>query len=132
MLELGMRGELRATVDFSMTAAAIGSGSVEVLSTPYMIGMMEMAAIRAISGGLEPGQASVGTVVNVRHLAATPIGFEVTARAQLLEIDGRRLVFGVEAFDQSEQVGEGRHERFLIDFDRFMARALAKQRSSAG
>src|SRR5438309_9146120 len=126
MLRTGLRGEVRTTVDFAKTAAAIGHGSVEVLSTPYIIGMMEMAAIDAISKDLEPGQSSVGIRVDVKHLAATPLGMSVVARAQLVEIDGRQLVFEVEAFDDQEKVGEGRHERFLIDFARFMERAGAK------
>jgi len=85
-----------------------------------MIALMENAAWRAVADQLEPGYVTVGTVVNIRHLAATPLGQQVRATAKLIEIDGRRLVFQVEAYDEQRQIGEGRHERFIVNLERFL------------
>src|SRR5260221_14043912 len=109
----GLVGEAHATVDDSMLASALGSGAVQVFSTPSMIALMEGAACRAVESVLPPGQTTVGTHLDVRHLAATPLGLEVRARAELLEVDGRTLKFRVEAFDAQEKIGEGTHERAI-------------------
>ncbi|HVA23336.1 MAG TPA: thioesterase family protein [Chloroflexota bacterium] len=129
MLTPGLRGEAHLTVDFTLTAAALGDFGVVVLGTPYMINLMEIASARAVEAELEPGQTTVGTVVDVKHLAATPIDMKVTAMARLVEVEGRRLVFDVEAHDEREKIGEGRHERFILDLDRFLRRTRAKQES---
>ena len=109
-----------------MLASALGSGAVQVLSTPSMIALMENAAAQAVASVLPPGQTTVGTRLEIRHLAATPIGLEVRARAELLEVDGRKLTFTVEAFDSQEKIGEGTHERVVVDPARLIARAEAK------
>jgi len=129
MLTPGLRGEAHLTVDFTLTAAALGDFGVVVLGTPYMINLMEIASARAVEAELEPGQTTVGTVVDVKHLAATPIDMKVTAMARLVEVEGRRLVFDVEAHDEREKIGEGRHERFILDLDRFLQRTRTKQES---
>src|ERR1044071_5446171 len=98
-----------------MLANAVGSGGIAVLSTPSMIGLMEGAAHNVVAPLLSDGQVTVGTRVDVRHLAAMPSGVAVRTRAELLEIDGRRLVFRVEAFDAREKIGEGTHERAIVD-----------------
>ena len=109
------------------TAAAVGSGALPVFATPYMIALMENAACNAIADGLEEGQSSVGTKLDVSHDAATPVGMHVTARAELVEVDRRRLVFRVTAEDDAGPIGQGTHERFLIMADKFLAKAEAKK-----
>src|ERR1043166_4125197 len=110
-----------------MLATALGSGSLDVLGTPALVALMEAAACAAIDGHLERQQTSVGVSIEMKHLAATPAGVEVRARAELVEVDGRRLVFHVEAFDSQDRIGEGRHERALVDPRRLLARAAAKR-----
>lgn len=126
----GLVGEASAIVGEGNLATDFGSGSVRVLGTPAMIGLMEAAAIAAVDHLLPEGQASVGTWLEVRHLAATPPGLRVRARAELIAVDGRKLRFRVEAFDEVEQIGAGEHERFVVMLDRFLARATAKQGAS--
>lgn len=126
-LRPGLAGEIRLRVGESETAAAMGSGGVRVLSTPHMIALMEGAAFQAVQPHLAPGETTVGTLVEVRHLAATPVGMEVVARAVLEEVEGRRLRFRVEAHDSREKIGEGRHERYVVRLDRFLARTEEKQ-----
>ena len=121
-LELGMRGESSAIVDDARTAAAFGAGGVRVFGTPALVGLMENAAWQLVQPELADGETTVGTVVNVRHLAATPVGERVTAMAELVEIDGRRLVFRVTATDEHQLIGEGTHERARVQLERFLAR----------
>lgn len=126
-LPLGLRAEVRLVVREEDTAKHLGSGNVAVLATPRMIALMEKASVKAVDHLLPPGQATVGSEVQVRHLAATPQGMEVTAHSELVEVEGRRLTFKVEAFDEKEKVGEGTHIRFIIDLDRFREKVKAKQ-----
>jgi len=107
------------------TAAHMGSGTVEVFATPAMILLMELAARNAVQSHLPEGSTTVGTVVNVQHLSATPLGAKVAATAVLTGIDGRKLTFKIEASDENGVIGRGTHERAIIDIERFMAR-LAK------
>jgi fluoroacetyl-CoA thioesterase len=122
----GLKGEARLVVREEDTAQHLGSGNVAVLATPRMIAIMENASVKAVDHLLPPGQATVGSEVRVRHLAATPQGMEVTVRSELVEVEGRRLTFKVEAFDEREKIGEGTHIRFIIDLDRFRERIEAK------
>ena len=121
-LTVGMRGEASLVVGDAQTAAAFGAGGVLVLGTPVMIGLMENAAWQLVQPELPEGESTVGTLVNVRHLAATPIGGHVVATAELIGIDDRRLVFRVSARDDTQLIGEGTHERFRIVLERFLAR----------
>ncbi|WP_376797110.1 thioesterase family protein [Thermogemmatispora sp.] len=121
-LQPGLKGEANTTVVYENTAAAVGAGGVEVFATPMMIALMENAAWRAVADFLEEGYVSVGTRVDVRHLAATPIGQRVRAIAELVEVDGRRLLFRVEAYDEEKKIGEGFHERFVVHLQRFLER----------
>ncbi len=123
----GLIGECQWTVTDEMTAARLGSGLVAAFSTPMLAALMENAAVNALRDRLGADQTSVGTRIDVRHLAATPVGGTVRARATLTEVDDRRLVFHVEAWDEVEPIGEARHERFIVDRERFEAR-LAKKR----
>lgn len=126
-LALGMTGEKRETVTEQNTAIQYGSGCVPVYATPAMIGLMEGAAVEAIAAHLPEGTSSVGTELKIKHSAATPVGLSVRATAELIEIDGRRLVFAVAAFDDQEQIGSGVHERFVIQMEKFLAKAAAKR-----
>ena len=118
----GMKGEATTTVVHENTAASVGAGGVEVFGTPMMIALMENAAWKAVADALEPGYVTVGTVVNVRHIGATPLGQQVRAVAELIEINGRRLLFNVEAYDERQKIGEGQHERAIVHLDRFLSR----------
>jgi len=124
-LSPGLTGEVETVVVHENTAAAVGAGGVEVFGTPMMIALMENAAWKAVAEQLEPGYVTVGTVVNIRHLAATPLGQKVRASAELTEVDGRRLVFHVEAYDEKQKIGEGQHERFIVHLERFLDRMNA-------
>jgi predicted thioesterase len=128
-LQPGIAGESKMTVAVGNTAIEVGSGSVPVFATPMLVALMENAAINALAGKLAEGMSSVGTKVEVAHTAATPLGMTVTARAELLEVDGKRLLFKVTAVDEAGPVGEGRHERFIIDLGKFFDRVEAKKKS---
>jgi fluoroacetyl-CoA thioesterase len=125
-LEPGMTNTFTVVVDESMTADRFGNRGVRVLATPMLVSYFELAAHRLAMRALGPGQGTVGFHVDIRHLAATPIGMRVTFRATLTEVDGRRLVFRVEADDEQERVGEATHVRFVVDMERFMGRIAAK------
>lgn len=107
-------------------ASALGSGAVEVFATPAMIALMEHAARACVDHLLPAGAISVGTRLDVQHLAPTPLGARVRARAELVEVDGRHLVFRVSASDGNDTIGEGTHERAIVDAARLLARAQAK------
>ena len=126
MLETGIRGEATTVVDNSNTAATMKSGELQVFATPCMIALMEQAAYQSVAGELEEGQGTVGTMMNVKHSSATPVGMQVTAKTELVEVDGRRLVFHVEAYDERGLIGEGGHERFIIFNEKFQQKANAK------
>ena len=121
-LELGMTGEATTIVVRENTAGFLGAGGVDVFATPMMILLMENACAGSVARALDPGDASVGILVNVRHLAATPIDQQVRATAELVEIDGRRLVFKVVAYDEHKKIGEGQHERYIVNLERFLKR----------
>ncbi|MDD2443638.1 MAG: thioesterase family protein [Desulfotomaculaceae bacterium] len=125
-LKAGIKGEAKATVSEDNTAIAFGSGSVRVFATPAMIGLMEKASLSSVDPLLEPGFATVGTKVNIKHLAATPIGMNVVVNSLLIEVDGKRLVFEVEARDDVDLIGTGTHERFIVKLDSFFKRAESK------
>ena len=126
MLTLGIKGKQTVTVTHEQTAAHYGSGALEVFATPAMVALLEETAWKSVQPYLEAGQGTVGTRVDVRHLAPTPLGGKVTCESELVEIDRRRLVFKVEVFDEKTKVGEGIHERFVIQSDKFLAAANAK------
>ena len=108
----------------------LGREEARVLATPYLIWNLEMAARNAIKPLLEEGFDSVGTEVNVKHLAATPLGMSATFRAQVTHVDGNRVRFRVEAFDEREKIAEGSHERYVVDIARFATRVQAKAAGS--
>ncbi|HXG05080.1 MAG TPA: thioesterase family protein [Candidatus Binatia bacterium] len=126
----GSTAEVSLTVTPDRTADALGNRGVAVLGTPFLVGLLEQACHAVLAPHLPPGAGTVGTMVEMRHLAPTPVGLTVRARARLLEGDGRRFLFAVEAWDDREQVAEGRHERFVVpDLAKFLARAATKARA---
>ena len=126
MLELGIKGTREQTVTDDLTAARIGSGELPVFATPALIALAEETAWRSVAAKLEPGQGTVGTRMDLKHIAATPVGMTVRCETELVEIDRRRLVFAVTAFDEREKIAEGVHERFVVDNERFAAKAAGK------
>ncbi len=126
-LKPGLVGEVSEVVTEALTAASYSSGLVAAFATPALVALAENAAFAATRSHLAPGQTSVGTEVNIRHLAATPVGMKVRARAELMIVDGRKMVFNVEAWDDVEKIGEGMHTRMIVDEDRFNARFEKKR-----
>jgi predicted thioesterase len=124
----GLQAELEHTVTAAESAAQWGSGLVAVFSTPALVGLMEQTAVTALTGHLPPGQTTVGAHMDVRHLAATPIGMQVHARAQLKSVEGRKLAFKIQAWDELELIGEADHERVMVDEARFTERVQGKRK----
>ena len=127
-MQIGDTYEYKNTVTKDITADALGSGGLEVLATPFMICWMEGAAYFYMKEHLPEGKSSVGTMVNIRHLSPTPVGAEVTVRAELTAVseNGKMYTFRVEAYDNKGLIGEGTHERAVIDCERFMKKCQAK------
>ena len=128
MLQTGIKNCLETVVTPEMLAKNVGSGRVRVLATAMMIAFMEKTCLTSIEPYLEEGQGSVGTHVDISHCSATPVGNRIRVESELVEIDRRRLVFKVAAYDEDGLIGEGRHERFLIDTEKFQAKTDAKRR----
>jgi predicted thioesterase len=123
---VGREGTARTTVNAENTADAYGNLGLQVFATPALVALVEQAAMAAIRDDLADGEMSVGGVVRVRHLAPTPRGGTVTARATLRSVEGQRIWFDVVAHDETEQVGEGEHQRIVVDTARFLARVERK------
>ena len=126
-IEVGIKGRAETVVVQENTAAAVGSGLVPVFATPYMIALMENAAVNALTPYMEENQGSVGTHLDVSHDAATPIGMKVWAEAEVTAVDGKALTFAVTAYDEAGVIGKGTHNRFIITVDRFLAKAEKKK-----
>ena len=129
MLEIGLKGQQSETVTNDKTAAEMGSGTLPVYATPAMIALMEKTAMLSVSEELGENEATVGTNLEIAHLAACGLGTEITCTSELIEIDRRRLVFTVKVFDDKELLGEGIHERFIVDNAKFIARLDEKKKS---
>lgn len=127
-LQPGLSAEVDVRVGDLDTAVRRGSGSVPVYATPALVALMEIAAVRALEGHMPAGYTSVGTHIDLRHLAATPVGMRVCARAELTAVEGRKLQFHIQAWDEVEQVGEASHTRFLVNEDAFLTRANDKRK----
>lgn len=125
-LKTGLTGEAKIKVNEDNTALKYGSGTIDVFATPAMIGLMEKASIEAVDNLLPDGFATVGTKIEVKHLAATPVGMDVTAKAELLEIDNKKLKFRIEAYDDIDKIGEGTHYRYIINLEDFIRRNETK------
>ena len=126
MIEKGIKGRREQTVTPEMSAARIGSGLVEVFATPMMVALIEQTCLESVLPYLEEGQGTVGTLVNVTHVSATPVGMRVWCESELVDVDRRRLVFRVKAYDEAGLIGEGTHERFIIDNAKFMEKLSSK------
>lgn len=126
MLEAGIKGQMTITVEKENTAEVMKSGTLQVFATPAMIALMEETAWKSVADELEEGTSTVGTNLNVKHLSASPVGIKVTCNTTLVEVDGRRLVFSVEVEDEAGKIGEGIHERFIIQSEKFQKKADAK------
>lgn len=125
-MNIGIKGKISISVTDENTAAALGSGTLRVFSTPAMIALMEKTAWESVSPYLSEGESTVGISLDVKHLAATPVGDTVTCESELIEIDRRRLVFSLKVTDSVDVIGEGRHERFIVLNEKFMAKAESK------
>ncbi|KJS85754.1 MAG: hypothetical protein JM58_07860 [Peptococcaceae bacterium BICA1-8] len=123
---IGLEGEAQELVTQENTANKYGSGEIEVYATPAMVGLMENASLKAVDPKLPEGFATVGINLEIKHLAATPIGMSVRAKAILREIDNKKLIFYVQAFDEKEMIGEGIHTRYIIQIDKFLLRMQEK------
>jgi len=127
ILKPGLAAEKTETVTEKFAANTWGSGGLNVFATPAMIAFMELAALSAVDPLLPQGWSTVGTELNVKHIAATPMGMKVFVKAELLSLDGRALVFKVEAFDEVGKIGEGTHGRFIIENERFLSKVESKK-----
>jgi predicted thioesterase len=125
-ITVGLKGRAETVVTDSNTAAAVGSGLVPVFATPFMIAIMENAAVNALLLHLAEDEGSVGTHLDVSHDAATPIGMKVWAEAETIAVEGKKITFTVTAFDEAGPIGKGTHERFIIKPERFLAKTQAK------
>ena len=126
MLEIGKKYTAKIKVSESETARIVGSGTLDVLATPKMIALMEEAAYKCIGNDLEEGSTSVGTLMNVSHLSATPIGMDVWAIAEVTNVEGRKISFKVEAYDEKGIIGQGEHERFIVYSEKFISKTYSK------
>ncbi len=127
MLQPGIKGKIELTVTMDKCAGAIGSGELDVFATPAMIALIEETCWRSVAPYLEPSEGTVGTALNVRHVAATPVGLKVTCETELTLVDRRRLVFDVKVYDPFGLVGEGTHERFVIHYEKFLKKVDEKR-----
>ncbi|MDH3287579.1 MAG: thioesterase family protein [Betaproteobacteria bacterium] len=125
-LKPGLTGLAEIVVGTRDTAPHVGSGKIGVLATPIMVNLMEAAALQAVEKFMPPGYQTVGTRLDVKHFAATPVGLRVRAEAKLVKVDGRTLTFRIQAADEREPIGEGDHERLIINVERFDQRMQKK------
>ena len=125
-IEVGLKGRAETTVTPENTAQAVGSGLVPVFGTPFMIALMENAAVNALQSCLAAGEGSVGTQLQVAHTSATPIGMKVWAETTVTAVEGKKITFEVAAYDEAGEIGRGTHERFIIKPERFLAKAQGK------
>ena len=126
MLTVGISNEITKTGTKETTAAALGSGLLEVYATPAMVALMEETCMRSVQEELEEGCGTVGTGLTIHHISATPVGMKVRCASKLVEVDGRKLVFDVQAFDEAGLIGQGTHERFIIENEKFFQKACKK------
>lgn len=126
MLQVGVKGTKEVIVTKELSAQSVGSGLLPVYATPSMIALMENTAFESVAQYLEEGCGTVGTSLNVKHVAATPVGMKVTCETELVKVDGRALTFEVKAYDECGLIGEGTHERFIITEEKFLAKTNDK------
>lgn len=125
-ITVGMKGTVSTLVEREDTAYEVGSGSLLVYATPCMVALMEGAACEAIAEAIPEGKTSVGTALDIQHLAATPVGLEVRAEAEVTEVNGSTITFQVTAYDEAGKIGEGTHKRAIITTQRFLDKVYSK------
>ncbi len=125
-MQIGTKNTLERKVTEELSALSMGSGTLRVFATPAMIALIEETCWRSVAQQLEEGQGTVGTLLNVKHLAPTPLGMTVKCESELIEVDGRRILFSVNVYDETGLVGSGTHERFIINESKFQAKANSK------
>ena len=125
-IKVGIKNRVDDVVTVNNVASAIGSGGISVYATPWMVALMEKASLTAIAPFLDKGFDSVGTKISTSHLSATPIGMKIYAEAEVIEVDRKRIVFSVKAYDERGLIGEGEHERFIIDTEKFLEKTNKK------
>lgn len=125
-IEVGMKGEVSTLAEREDTALEVGSGNLLVYATPCMVALMEGAACEAIADGLDEGETTVGIELNIQHTAATPVGMEVRAEAEVTAVEGKIITFALRAFDETGEIGKGTHKRALVNSQRFLDKTYAK------
>ncbi len=125
-IEIGIRGYADALVEQEDTAKVVGSGDLLVYATPCMVALMEGAACESIAPFLAEGESSVGTMMQVNHTSATPVGMEVRAESEVTAVEGRKVTFTIKAYDEAGEIGNAVHERFIIKADRFLEKTYDK------
>ena len=125
-VEIGMKGELSTLAEREDTALEVGSGSLLVYATPCMVALMEGAACEAIAEGLDEGETTVGIELNIQHTAATPVGLEVRAEAEVTAVDGKVITFALTAWDEAGEIGKGTHKRVIVNSQKFLEKAYDK------
>ncbi len=125
-METGSKKCVELEVTKERSAKHVGSGSLEVYATPSMIALMEYTSTECIKEFLEEGQTSVGTALNVKHVSATPVGMKVRCESELIKVDGRALTFSVKVYDEKGLIGEGEHQRFIVDGEKFTKKTYGK------
>lgn len=126
MLTTGVKGIKEITVENCMTAKAVGSGELDVFSTPSMAALIEETAWKSVSDELKKGETTVGTKLEITHVSATPAGAKVRCETELINVDRRRLIFLASVFDENGKIGDGTHERFIVNKEKFMNKAAHK------
>lgn len=123
MIEIGTKGNCELVVDDTNTAVTMGSGTLKVLATPAMIALMEETSWKSVQPFLEEGEGTVGISLNVQHVSATPVGMKVRCESEVTAVDGRKLTFQVNAYDEAGLIGKGTHERFIVNNQKFQGKA---------
>ena len=131
MLKQGILGKEQTIVSHSNSALAMGSGSLEVFATPAMIALMECACANSVKNHLEAGKTTVGVSIDAKHVSATPLGMMVSCESELVEVDGKRLVFNVTALDKCGIIGTAKHERMIVDAKKLLEKAASKKEIKA-
>jgi predicted thioesterase len=126
MIETGLKGSAQAAVTIENSAVRMGSGDCQVFATPAMVALMEEAASHSVAPFLNEGETTVGTQLNIRHSAATALGRTVRAESELIQVDGRKLLFLVRAYDEAGEIGSGEHERAVVNREKFLARTAQR------
>lgn len=127
-IKVGLKGTVKDIVNDTNTAKIVGSGLLDVFATPMMIALMEKASCVAIESNLDEGMTTVGTMVNVEHLSATPKDMEVTVESTVTAVDGRKISFEVVAYDEVGIIGKGTHDRFIVNAEKFTAKTYSKKK----